>query len=326
MAIRDEIVTVLGASGFLGRHVVRALARAGYRIRAACRRPNLAQFLRPMGAVGQIDLVRADIRDEESLARLLERSHAAVNLVGILQEAGGQRFAAIHADGAERVARLAGAAGIDRLVHVSAIGADQKAASAYARTKGDGEAAVRAILPSAAVLRPSVVFGPEDEFFNRFANLARYLPALPLIAGGRTRFQPVYVSDVAAAVLAALGAEARGRIYELGGPRVMTFKEVLELILEVTHRKRLLVPTPLPFAYLAAALAELSPTRFAGIAPPITVDEIRLLESDNVVGSSGDGVGTLADLGIARPAAPEAIVESYLWRYRKGGQFEASPA
>ena len=315
-------VTVIGGSGFIGRHVVRLLARQGWVIRVAVRRPDEALYLKTMGDVGQIVPVAVNLRDEASLAAAVAGVSAVVNLVGILHESGAQGFAAVHAEGAGRAARLAKAAGAEHFVHVSAIGADPESPSAYARSKAAGEAAVRAAFPEAVILRPSVVFGPEDDFFNRFATLARYLPALPLIGGGKTRFQPVYVGDVAAAVAAVLGAEAgpgsltgsltgplRGRVFELAGPRIYSFRELMHLVLRQTGRCRALVPVPFALAEWQGRLLGLLPR------PPLTHDQVLLLKCDNV---ATPGVPGLADLGIA-PTAVEAVLPTYLKRYRRGG-------
>jgi len=307
-------VTVIGGSGFIGRHVVRLLARQGWVIRVAVRRPDEALYLKTMGDVGQIVPVAANLRDEASLAAAVAGVSAVVNLVGILHESGAQGFAAIHAEGAGRAARLAKAAGAEHFVHLSAIGADPASPSAYARSKAAGEAAVRAAFPDAVILRPSVVFGPEDDFFNRFATLARYLPALPLIGGGKTRFQPVYVGDVAAAVAAVLAAEAgpglrKGRVFELAGPRVYSFRELMHLVLRQTGRCRALVPVPFALAEWQGRLLGLLPR------PPLTHDQVLLLKGDNV---AGPGVPGLVDLGIV-PTAVEAVLPTYLKRYRRGG-------
>jgi uncharacterized protein YbjT (DUF2867 family) len=312
--MRDQRVAVIGASGFIGRYVVKRLAGRGSVVAAVVRDAERARFLQPMGDVGQIASLRADLRDERRLATALAGCDAVINLVGILFERRGESFAAIHHEGAGRVARLAAAAGARKLVHVSALGADPGSPAEYARTKAAGEAAVRAAFPSAVILRPSVVFGPEDDFFNRFAEMALYSPVLPLIGGGRMRFQPVYVGDVADAVMAALDRpEAAGRVYELGGPRIYSFREILELVLAATRRKRLLVPLPWGLARLQAGVVELLPN------PPLTRDQLRLLERDNIV---APGALTLADLGL-QPTSAEAILPSYLDRYRRGGWFGA---
>lgn len=313
---RGSLITVFGGSGFLGRHVVQALARRGYRVRVAVRKPNEALFVRVAGDVGQVEPVYANIRDDASVRAALKGADAAVNLVGILHETGRQRFEAMHVAGAERVARNAAAAGVAAFVHVSAIGADAESPSLYARTKAQGEEAVRRHLPEAVILRPSVVFGPEDDFFNRFAALARISPALPLIGGGHTRFQPVYVKDVAEAVARVLAnGEADGRIYELGGPEVYTFRALMELVLRETYRRRLLLPLPFVLAKLVAAFTQWLPN------PPLTVDQVRLLASDNVVSAAAATEGrTLSGLCIAA-SAPEAILPAYLSRFRRAGQF-----
>jgi uncharacterized protein YbjT (DUF2867 family) len=322
--LRDEMISLFGGSGFVGRYVVRALAKAGYRVRVATRNPHLAHFLKPMGAVGQIQLVQANVRDADSVARAVEGAWGVVNLVGILSEGGRQTFAALQARGAGAVAQAARDAGIERFVQISAIGADAGSASKYARTKAEGERLVREALPGAVILRPSIVFGPEDGFYNKFAQMARFTPALPLIGGGKTRFQPVHVGDVAAAALAALENPAhRGRTFELGGPRVYTFKDVLEYITATIQRPRLLAPLPFPVAGAIGAAGEMA-AALPFVQAPLTRDQVEMLKSDNVVGAGGEGLGTIADFGIA-PATVESIVPSYLYRYRKGGQF-AQPA
>lgn len=318
-----KLAVVFGGSGFIGRNVVRELAKRGWRVRVAVRRPHLAQFLRPMGVVGQIQLAQANVRYRPSIAEAVKGADAVVNLVGILYQRGAQRFDRVQAAGAGAIAECAAEAGVPRLVHVSAIGADPEAKSLYARSKGRGEAAVRAAFPQATVLRPSIVFGPEDEFFNRFAAMAAMSPlvALPLFGGGATRFQLVYVDDVADAICEALvRPDAAGRTYELGGPKIYTFKELMQLMLKTIGRKRLLLPVPFAFAPLIGLAGEM-----VGIlpffAPPITRDQIRLLKKDNVVGASGEeGVGVIADLGVS-PATVEAILPSYMTPYRKYGQF-----
>jgi len=310
----DRRVAVIGASGFIGRYVVKRLAARGAVIAAVVRNVEAALFLQPMGDVGQIARFSASILDETRLAAAIAGSDAVVNLVGILHESGGQRFEATHREGAARLGSLARAAGVKHLVHISAIGADPASPSAYARSKAEGEQSLRAAFPEAVILRPSVVFGPEDDFFNRFATLAQLLPALPLIGGGKTRFQPVYVGDVADAVVAALDdPAAAGRTYELGGPRIYTFRTLMELVLAETRRKRLLLPLPWTLASLQASFLEWLPT------PPLTRDQVKLLKHDNVV---SPGALTLKDLGI-EPTAVEAIVPSYLDRYRRGGWFNS---
>jgi len=311
------IVTVFGGSGFVGRYVVQRLARDGWTIRVAVRHPARAKFLKPLGDIGQITPLCVPLQDAAAVATSLAGADAAINLVGILFESGQQRFQAVQAEGAGGIARAAAEAGVKSLVHVSSIGADPESASAYARSKGEGEAAVLAAFPEATILRPSVLFGPEDDFFNRFAEMSRFAPALPLIGGGRTRFQPVYVGDVAAAVMTALAEPAcRGKIYELGGPKVYSFKELLEIMLQVIGRRRALVNLPFGIARLQAAFMELLPV------PPLTRDQVTLLRHDNVV--SPDAL-TFKDLGI-EPTALEAIIPSYLERYRAGGRFRSGAA
>jgi NADH dehydrogenase len=326
----QQLVTVFGGSGFVGRHVVRALVKRGYRVRVAVRRPDLAGFLQPLGMVGQIHAVQANLRYPDSVAAAVKGASAVVNLVGILQEGGRQNFAAVQANGARVIAQACAAAGIARLVHVSAIGADAGSKSLYARSKAEGEAAVLAAVPGAVILRPSIVFGPEDGFFNRFAALARMLPALPLVGGGDTRFQPVFVGDVAEAVARGVdGVVTGGRIYELGGPEEKSFRELLAYICEVIDRKRLLLPLPFPLARIQAGVFEILDTLTLGLLPDaikLTRDQVTLLESDNVVSAAAVAEGrSFEGLGIA-PVSVEAIVPSYLWRFRKTGQFDTARA
>ncbi|GGY45378.1 complex I NDUFA9 subunit family protein [Parvularcula lutaonensis] len=312
-----KLVTVFGASGFLGRHVVRELAKRGHRVRAAVRHPHQAVFLQPMGVVGQIHLFQSNIRYRHSVADALAGADACVNLVGILAPKGKQKFDTVQAKGAEFVAEECAREGITNLVHVSAIGADKDSDSDYARTKGEGEEAVRRNVPAASIVRPSIVFGPQDEFFNKFAAMARISPVLPLIGGGKTRFQPVYVDDVADAIVKLIDGEApAGEIYELGGPEILTFKECLELMLKIIDRRRLLVPVPWPVAEAMGAAGSLA-SRLPFVEAPITADQVKLLRKDNVV---GEGVKTFADLGI-EPETLDAILPTYLFRYRKHGQF-----
>lgn len=315
----DRLVTVFGGSGFVGSNVVRRLAQGGWRIRAAVRNPSLerAQKLRVHGVTGQIDLMAANIRKPDSVAAALEDSVAVVNCVGVLFERGGQRFTALQAQGARTVAETAARLGIEQMVHISAIGADAASASTYARSKAEGEQAVLAAVPSATVLRPSVVFGAEDQFFNRFAAMAATGPALPLIGGGGTRFQPVYVGDVGRAVATALDDfAAQGRTFELGGPNVFTFREVLELVLRETGRSRPLIPLPFFVAGLIGRAADVF-TPILPFDPPLTRDQVELLRRDNVVDPDLPG---LEQLGVT-PTAPEGIIGGYLYRYRKAGQF-----
>ena len=311
----ETLVTVYGGSGFLGRHVVRALAKRNYLIRVAVRRPDLANHLQPLGRVGQIHAVQANLRHATSVAAAARDAQVLINLVGILFERGRQRFDTIHAYGAEQVALAASAHGA-RLVHMSAIGADEHSRAAYARSKAEAERLVLAAQPQAVIMRPSVIFGPEDDFFNRFAALARISPALPLIGGGTTRFQPVFVGDVAAAIAEAVDGNARGgTVYELGGPEVLTFEQLMRYVLATIERKRLLVPVPFFAAKIKATLLQYMPK------PPLTPDQVELLRVDNVVSEAAKAEDrTLQGLGIA-PEPIEAIVPSYLWRFRKTGQF-----
>src|SRR5580692_9595638 len=316
----ETLVTVFGGSGFLGRHVVRALAQRQYRIRAAVRRPELCGYLRPMGRVGQINAVQANLRYPESVAAAVRDADIVVNLVGILFERGVQRFDAVQVEGAEAVAQASKAAGA-RLVHISAIGADENSPSHYARSKAEGERRVLAAEPSATVVRPSILFGPEDDFFNRFAALARIAPALPLPGGGHTRFQPVFVGNVAEAIAKAVDGDAKaGAIYELGGPDVRTFKDLMEFTLATIQRRRLLVPVPFPVMKVQAALLQFLPK------PPLTPDQVELLKRDNIVSDDAKRDGhTLEALGIV-PESMAAIVPTYLWRFRKSGQFNPHTA
>jgi uncharacterized protein YbjT (DUF2867 family) len=303
--------TVFGGAGFIGRYVVKRLAARGFVVRVAGRDPERALALKPMGVPGQIVPVRAAVTDARAVAAAVAGAAVVVNCVGILFERARGRFAAVQGEAPGIVGRAAAEAGAARVVHLSAIGADASSPSAYARTKAAGEAALRAAFPAATILRPSIVFGPEDGFFNRFGAMARLLPALPVYGGGRTRFQPVYVGDVADAVMAALDRpESMGRTYELGGPRTYTFRELIEYILAETRRRRLILDLPFSVGELQARVFELLP------APPLTRDQLLLLRRDNVV---SEGALTLADLGIT-PKALEAIVPSYLARYRAGGR------
>lgn len=314
-----KLAVVFGGSGFLGRNVVRELARRGWRVRVAVRRPHHAQFLRTMGHVGQIQLKQCNVRYAPSVADALTGADAVVNLVGILFQSGSQRFDTVQAGGAATVARLAAEAGVKNFVHVSAIGADEESDSLYARSKGEAERAVREAVPSATILRPSILFGPEDGFFNKFAAMAGMSPALPLIGGGKTKFQPIYVDDAADAVVAALERpEAAGRVYEIGGPRVYTFRELMELMLAETGRRRMLLPVPFPLASLIGLGGEIAGL-LPFMTPPLTRDQVRQLKRDNVVDASR-GVGVLADLGV-EPDTVEAVLPSYMVRYRKYGQF-----
>jgi NADH dehydrogenase len=315
----ETLVTVFGGSGFLGRHVVRALANRGYRIRVAVRRPDLAFHLQPLGRVGQIHAVQANLRYPDSVTAAVHDADYVVNLVGILFERGRQRFDAVMTAGAEAVARAASAAGAP-LVHVSSLGAEADATSHYARAKADGERRVLAAQGSAIIMRPSIVFGPEDDFFNRFAGLGRLSPVLPLPGGGHSRMQPVFAGDVGAAIAKAVDGDLKpGAVYELGGPDVRTFKELMQFVLDTTQRRRLLVPVPFGLLKLQAAFLQYLPK------PPITPDQVELLKRDNVVSEDARRDGrTLEGLGMT-PESIAAIVPTYLWRFRKTGQFSPRP-
>jgi len=315
---QKPLICVFGGSGFVGRHMVKALARTGARIRVAVRRPNEAMFLLPAGNVGQIQLFAANVRDDASVAEAVKGADVVINLVGLLHQSGRQKFGAVQAEGAGRIAKAAKAAGVKRFIQMSAIGADKNARSSYARSKAEGEAAVRDAFPDATIMRPSIIFGPEDNFFNRFAWMASLSPILPLIGGGKTKFQPAYVSDIAEAAVRILdNPHWAGKTFELGGPEVMSFKDLLKLICEITHRQRILMPIPFVLASLQAMFLQLLPN------PMLTMDQVRLLKTDNVVGS--EGVCTFKDLSIA-PVSAEVIVPSYLWAFRPHGQFDVEPA
>lgn len=317
MTHRGKLVTVFGGSGFIGRHTVRALARHGWRVRVAVRRPDLAGHLQPLGTVGQIMPVQANLRYRWSIDRAVEDADAVVNLVGILNEGGRQTFGAVQAFGAHAVAEATRAAGIEHLVHVSAIGADKASPVAYARTKAEGEARVLETVPGAVVLRPSIVFGPEDRFFNRFAEMALASPVLPLIGGGHTKLQPVFVGDVAEAIARSVsGAVAGGRAYELGGPEVKSFRACMELLLTEIERSRALMPLPFGLARALASVLQILP------GAPLTVDQVRLLEVDNIVSDAARQDGrTLEGVGIV-PTSMSAVLPSYLVRFKPHGQFE----
>ena len=316
---QGSLVTVFGGSGFVGRHAVAALAADGWRVRAAVRRPDLAGHLQPMGAVGQIHAVQANVRFPDSVRRAVEGADAVVNLVGILAKSGRQTFQAVHTAGARAIAEAARAAGAKTLVHVSAIGADKRSKANYARTKAAGEAVVLERFPDAVILRPSLVFGPEDQLFNRFAALAGYSPFLPLIGGGRTKLQPVYVGDVAAAIAAACAARAKPHtIYELGGPEIVTFRELLDKTMAWSGRRRLYLRLP----FWAAKLGALATLPLPNSLRPLTVDQVRMLQADNVVSKIAEAEGrTLAGLGIVHPHTMAAVVPGYLERFQPHGQF-----
>ena len=311
----QNLVTVFGGSGFVGTQAVRYLAKAGWRIRVAVRNPNLAYKMRLLGDVGQIDVVQANLRNVPSLERALDGATVVLNLVGLLYETGRQGFQAVHVMGAKNIAQVAKAKGVQRLVQMSALGADEHSPSKYGRTKAEAEIEVRAVYPGATVVRPSIVFGPGDGFFNKFAAMAQISPALPLIGGGKTLFQPVYVGDVGQALARMVTDPATaGQTYELGGPGTFSFRELLEKMLAETDQRRFLVPIPFPVATLLGKAGEL--TAFL-MAPPVTSDQVELLKTDNVVSGQYPG---LTDLGVT-PTTLESLLPTYLYRYRKGGQY-----
>jgi NADH dehydrogenase len=312
----ERLVTIFGGSGFVGRHVVRALAQRGYRVRVAVRRPDLAGHLQPLGNVGQIHAVQANVRNRASIERAVADAWAVINLVGILSESGRQRFAAVHDEGARAVAEAAAQASAQHFVHMSALGADPESPSTYARTKAAGEASVKGAFPGAVIIRPSIIFGPEDDFFNRFAAMARISPVVPLV-GAKTRFQPVFVGDVAEAYLAAIEGRAKpGQVYELGGPEVATFRALMEKMLSIIERRRCIVSIPFFVAKGKAVFLQLLPK------PLLTVDQVRQLARDNIVSNEATAAGrTLQGLGI-EPHAMDLILPTYLHRFRRSGQFE----
>lgn len=306
--MEQRVVTIIGGTGFLGRYVVRQLARAGYRLRVVARNPEAALHLKTAGDVGQIALIAGNLNDMSTIAPALKGAYAVVNLVGVLAEGGSQGFSRLHAQGAERLAFAAHIAGVQRFIHISALGVDKAQNSAYARSKLNGEKAVQAAFPNATILRPSVVFGAEDNFFNQFARMASLAPALPLIGGGKTTFQPVYVGDIAQAVETSLArADTAGETYELGGPHTYSFRQILEYILLLIGRSRLLVTIPFPLASLIGSVAQLLPR------PPLTRDQVKLLKHHNVVGRD---TKCFAHLGIT-PTAIEMVVPGYLARFHK---------
>ena len=319
MAGGGELVTVFGGSGFIGRHTISALAKRGYRIRAAGRRPDLAGHLQPMGTVGQIGAVQANLRFPDSVTRAVAGSDVVINTVGILAPSGQQTFEAVHIDGPRAIARAAREAGVTRLIHVSAIGADKNSKALYARTKAAGEQAVLEEFPSAIIVRPSIVFGPEDQFFNRFAAMARVSPFLPLIGLGFTKFQPVYVGDVATAISNITdGAGKSGTIYELGGPEVLSFRRLLELTEEYSGRKRLRLHMP----FWLAKLQAMATWPLPNAVRPVTVDQVRLLKYDNIVSDQAKMESrTLSGLGVEHPSSVASIVPLYLECFKPKGQF-----
>ncbi|HVY33870.1 MAG TPA: complex I NDUFA9 subunit family protein [Caulobacteraceae bacterium] len=317
------LVTVFGGSGFIGAQVTRALAKQGYRVRVAVRRPGLGYRLPLMGDVGQIEVVQANLRNPESIGRALDGAEGCINLVGVLYETGRQGFAGLHAQGAEQIAAACAARGVKRMVQVSAIGADSQSSSKYARTKAQGEAAVLKLLPQAAIVRPSVVFGVDDALFNRFAAMASLMPVLPLPGGGETKFQPVFVGDVAAAIVAALREpSAAGKIFEIGGPDIYSYRQLIELTLAQIHKSRLLVNLPWGMAKLIGQIGDLQ-AKLLPVPPVLTADQVELLQHDNIASKSLPG---LKALGVSAPVAVEAIIPTYLYRYRRGGQFAPEPA
>ena len=312
----SKIVTIIGGSGFVGRYIAQRMARRGWRVRVACRRPNEALFVKPYGAVGQVEPIQCNIRDEASTRRVIAGASAVVNCVGLLWESGKNTFDVCQTEGATRVARLAAEEGVSHMVHMSAIGADTDSDADYARSKGEGEAAVLQAFPGAVILRPSIIFGTEDGFFNQFAGLARMMPVLPLV-GADTKFQPVWVEDVAEAAAKAAAGEVAAGTYELGGPKVATFRECIEQMLHIIRRKRLIVDVPFFFANIKAWFLQKS--AWLGIQPILTVDQVKMLKNDNVV---PDGAKGFANLEI-EPTSMDAILESYLYSYRPYGQYTA---
>lgn len=314
-----NLVTIFGGSGFVGRYIAQRMARQGWRVRVAVRRPNEAHFVRPYGIVGQVEPVLANIRDDDSVRDAIRGAQAVVNCVGTFDAKGRNNFDAVQHMGAGRIARIAAEEGVGRLVHISAIGADANGASLYAQSKGKGEAAVLAAFPGAVILRPSVIFGPEDDLFNRFAGMARLSPVLPLV-GAETRFQPVYVEDVARAAEKGVLGDAAPGVFELGGPDVETFRSLMETMLGVIRRRRMIVGLPFWVGSVIGRVTGAVSALTGGLAPqPITVDQVKTLRSDNVVGEGAKG---FADLGIV-PVAMEAILPSYLWMFRPSGQYAA---
>jgi len=315
------LITVFGGSGFLGKYVIRELVKEGWRVRAAVRRPHTAQELKVIGNVGQVQLVQANLRFAKSVERAVAGSDAVINLVALLFEEGKQSFESLHVRGAETLANAAAAEGISNFVQVSAIGADAESDSDYSRTKAEGEAAVRAAIPTADIMRPSIIFGAEDQFFNRFAAMAQFVPALPLLGGGTTKFQPVYVGDVAQAIAKVATQGTKGKTYELGGPRTYSFKELMQFMLETIDRNRFLVPVPWFAANMMGFAGEVSGAA-PFVKPFLTRDQVKNLKIDNVV---VDDALSFADLGV-RLETIEAIVPTYLGRYRKYGQFHEKRA
>ena len=316
----DKLVTIYGGSGFVGRYIARRMAKEGWRVRVAVRRPNEALFVKPYGAVGQVEPVLCNIRDDASVRAVMQGADAVVNCVGILNRSGKNTFDAVQADGAARIARIATQIGVPHLVQISAIGADTESSSAYARTKGEGEAAVLAAYPGAVILRPSIIFGPEDGFFNRFAGMSRLGPVLPVV-GADTRFQPVYVDDVAAAAVLGVTGRAAPGIYELGGPEVATFRALMEKMLRVIQRRRLVLNVPFFVAQAMGFGFDMLQALTLGLFNNglLTRDQVRNLRLDNVVAPGARG---FADLGLT-PTSMDSVLPEYLWRYRPSGQYAA---
>ena len=315
----SKLVTIFGGSGFVGRYIARRMAKEGWRVRVAVRNVNEATFVRPYGAVGQVEPVFCNIRDDASVAAVTHGADAVVNCVGVLDETGKNTFSAVQAEGAARIARIAAEHGVTRMVHISAIGANSEAESAYSRTKAEGEAGVLEHMPSAIILRPSIIFGAEDEFFNRFAGMSRFGPILPVI-GADTKFQPVYVDDVAAAATQAVVGKVPAGVYELGGPDVHSFRELMQTMLEVVRRRRLILNIPFWAARIMASAFGIGRALSLGLVKgPVTKDQVTNLAIDNVVSDDAQG---FAAFGI-RPTAMEAVLPDYLWRFRPSGQYDA---
>ncbi len=315
----SKLVTIYGGSGFVGRYIARRMAAEGWRVRVAVRRPNEAMFVRPYGAVGQVEPILCNIRDDASVAAAMHGVDAVVNCVGVLNELGKNAFDAVQAEGAERIARLAAAQGIDRMVHISAIGADPESDSEYARTKAQGEAGVLQHMPGAVILRPSVIFGTEDQFFNRFAGMTRMSPFLPLV-GAETKFQPVYVDDVAQAAVQGVLGKASAGVYELGGPEVKSFRALMQQMLDVIHRRRIIIGTPFWAAKIMAGVLDIAKFVSFQLFPNniLTRDQLKNLRRDNVVADDAKG---FSDLGI-EPATLESVLPEYLWKFRPAGQYD----